>query len=245
MHLDVKDLHSFYYRSALGRAAQVVLRGALRDLWADTKGQTVAGYGFAAPLLRPYLKEARRVMAIMPAQQGVIRWPAAMPNVSLLSEEVSWPVETGHIDRLVVMHGLDNSEQPTALFDEIYRVLGPGGRVVFVVPNRSGLWARRESTPFGFGRPYSSSQLDAQLKYHDFIPGEHLSLLYQPPSRKKFWRKTSGFWERTGRSIPGILAGGVLMVEATKKYPPRPRGEGERARPSLGIFAPSPEAKPV
>ena len=40
-------------------------------------------------------------------------------------------------------------------------MLAPGGRVVFIVPNRSGLWARRDVTPFGYGRPYSLGQLEA------------------------------------------------------------------------------------
>lgn len=245
MHLDVQDLNAFYYRSALGRAAQKVIRTELRRSWPDTKGHTVAGFGFAAPLLRPFLGEARRVLAVMPSPQGVIHWPPGLPNVSVLSEEVHWPVETGHIDRLVVMHGLETSDRPTALLDEIYRVLGPGGEVVFIVPNRSGLWARRDVTPFGYGRPYSSSQLDQLLKWHDFVPGEHLSMLYQPPSTRKFWRKTAGFWEKTGRRIPAVMAGGVLMVAASKKYPPRPRGVGEKARASFGILSPAPEAKPI
>ena len=50
MHLDVNDLRDFYYRSALGRAAQRVIRDGLRALWPDVKGQAVAGYGFAAPV---------------------------------------------------------------------------------------------------------------------------------------------------------------------------------------------------
>ena len=245
MHLDVKDLRGFYSGTALGRDAARVLREALRATWQDTKGRTVVGFGYATPVLRPFLGEARRVMALMPGPQGVRAWPSGAPNCSVLSEEVAWPIETGHVDRLVLMHGLETSEQPTALLDEIYRVLGPGGSVVFIVANRSGLWARREQTPFAYGRPYSSSQLDALLKWHDFVPKEHASLLYQPPSSKRLWRKTASFWERTGRSIPGVFAGGVLMVEATKKYPPRPRGVGDKVRPAFGVLAPTPEAKPV
>ncbi|MCH2163159.1 MAG: class I SAM-dependent methyltransferase [Marinovum sp.] len=245
MHLDVQDLHGFYSGTALGREARTVLRDALREAWPDTKGQTVAGFGYATPVLRPYMTEARRVVALMPGPQGVKAWPGNGPNVSVLSDATAWPIETGHVDRLVVLHGLENTEQPTALLDEVYRVLGPGGKVVFFVANRSGLWARREQTPFAFGKPYSSPQLDALLKWHDFVPGENASLLYQPPSTARFWRKTSGFWERTGRRIPGLLAGGVLMVEATKKYPPRPRGHGAKARPAFGLLAPSPEIKPV
>ena len=49
MHLDVQDLRNFYYRSALGRSAQASLRGRMLELWPEAKGQTVVGFGFAAP----------------------------------------------------------------------------------------------------------------------------------------------------------------------------------------------------
>ena len=79
MHLDVQDLRNFYYRDALGAAVQKTVGAEIRALWPEAKGQTVAGYGFAVPFLRPYLKDSRRVIALMPAPQGVIRWPSA-PN---------------------------------------------------------------------------------------------------------------------------------------------------------------------
>ena len=34
-----------------------------------------------------------------------------------------------------------------------------GGRLLIVVPNRRGVWARSDTTPFGHGRPYSRSQI--------------------------------------------------------------------------------------
>ncbi len=126
MHLDVQDLRNFYYRSTLGRAAQKTVRSEVLKLWSEAKGQTVVGYGFAVPFLRPYLPEARRVMALMPGPQGVIGWPQGMPNVSVLCEETSWPLETGHVDKLLVIHGLETSEQPSSLLEECWRVLGPG-----------------------------------------------------------------------------------------------------------------------
>ena len=124
---------------------------------------SVAGFGFTVPLLRPYLNEARRVISLMPAQQGVMPWPAGAANVSVLCEETLWPIEADSIDRLVVMHGLESGEDPVSLLDECYRVLAPEGRGVFIVPNRAGLWARRDATPFGFGRPYTLGQLEAML----------------------------------------------------------------------------------
>ncbi|QFS84297.1 hypothetical protein FIU97_16200 [Roseivivax sp. THAF40] len=245
MHLDVRDLRNFYYRSALGRAAQKIIRDEVRATWPDTHGHTVAGFGFAAPLLRPFLSDSRRVLALMPAQQGVMPWPAGMPNVSVLSEETRWPVETGHVDRLIVLHGLETSEDATALLDECYRVLGPGGEALFIVPNRTGLWARSDRTPFGYGRPYSLGQLEEMLSYHDFLPEGHVSLLYQPPSTRRFWMKTGPFWERMGRAIPAVMAGGVMAVRAVKRHPPRPRGVGEKLKSPLGALTPKPVAKPI
>ena len=251
MHLDVQTLRDFYYRSALGRAAQKVIRQQMLRFWPvdSCKGQTVAGYGFAVPLLRPYLKDARRVVGLMPAPQGVMPWPAGMPNVSLLCEETFWPLETGRVDRLVLMHGLETSERATELLDECYRVLGPGGQILFVLPNRSGLWARSDVTPFGYGRPYSLRQLETQLKTHDFVPEVHVSVLYQPPSTRRFWMKTGPFWEQAGRAIPGVMVGGAMMVLASKRHPPSRRGLGEAARvlSPLEVLKPATagKAKPV
>jgi len=245
MHLDVQDLRNFYYRSALGRAAQKVIRDQLRDLWPDTKGQTVAGFGFAVPLLRPYLAEARRVIGLMPGPQGVMPWPAGQPNVAVLCSETLWPLPTGLVDRLVLMHGLETSEHPSALLDECVRALGPGGRAVFIVPNRAGIWSRSDRTPFGYGRPYSLSQLEAQLRRHGFAIERALSTLYQPPSTRKVWRKSAAFLESFGRHLPVFAAGGVLMVEASKQVALPSRGHRVAARDPVRIMdaLPSPATR--
>lgn len=234
MHQDVQDLRNFYYRSTLGRAAQARVRMELLKLWPEAKGQTVAGFGFAVPLLRPYLPDARRVIGLMPGPQGVMPWPQGMPNISVLCEETAWPVETGHVDKLVVLHGLETSEQPFDLLEECFRVLGPGGRAVFIVPHRSGLWSRSDRTPFGFGRPYSLGQLEAQLKRHSFMPERHIQTLFQPPSTKRFWRKTAPFWEKMGARFSMVLTGGVLMVEASKRVH-MPSGPGVRDKKPAGL----------
>ncbi|MEQ6248854.1 methyltransferase domain-containing protein [Sulfitobacter sp. HNIBRBA3233] len=244
MHLDVQDLRNFYYRSALGRAAQKSMRTRLLEIWPEAKGQTVVGFGFAAPLLRPYLNDARRVMTLMPGPQGVMPWPAGLPNTSVLVEETRWPLETGHVDKLVLLHGLETSERASDLLEECWRVLGPGGRALFIVPNRAGLWARRDRTPFGYGRPYSPGQLEAQLRKHQFLPERHMGALYQFPSQQRVWMKSAALFERVGRHMPTILAGGAFMVEATKLvYPPKGKIERKRVRRPVGALEGAP--KPV
>ena len=243
MHLDVLDLRNFYYRTNLGRVAQRAIRNQIKTFWPEAQGQTVAGFGFAVPMLRPYMGDARRVIALMPGPQGVMPWPAGQDNMSVLTEETQWPLATGIVDKLLMMHGLETCENPSALLDEAARVLGPGGRALFIVPNRSGLWSSRDVTPFGFGRPYSLSQLEAQLKRHGFQPEDHRAALFAPPSQKRFWLKTSPMWERFGRKISRYYAGGVLMVEATKRvYRPAGPGLPEAVKRPLKVLESLPKA---
>ena len=55
IHLDVQDLRNFYYRTALGRSVKRIIGVQVLEMWPETKGQTVVGFGFAVPFLRPYL----------------------------------------------------------------------------------------------------------------------------------------------------------------------------------------------
>lgn len=221
MHLDVVDLRQFYYRTRLGRTAQKAVRDRMLQMWPDARGQVVAGFGFAVPLLRPYLADAARVLGVMPAEQGVMPWPAGLNNVSMLCRESLWPVQAGSVDKLVMLHGLETSEHPAALLDEAQRVLAPGGRAMFIVPNRSGLWARRDATPFGFGRPYSLGQLESQLEAFDFIAERHAAALFSPPSEKRFWLKSADMLERMGGKLSRNRAGGVILLETSKRIPAR------------------------
>ncbi len=245
MHLDVLDLRNFYYRSALGRRAQKVIRDEMAYVWPEAKGQMVVGFGFAVPLLRPFMADARRVIGLMPGPQGVMPWPPDGPNVSVLCEDTLWPIETGHVDKLIVMHGLETSETPSALLDEAWRVLGPGGRALFIVPNRAGLWSRSDSTPFGYGRPYSFGQLEAQLRKHRFVTERARSSLYQPPSHGRFWRKSSGLLEKLGHKIPIFAPGGVLMIEVSKQMAaPTPPGLTEAVKRPLKALEEIAKPKP-
>jgi SAM-dependent methyltransferase len=222
MHLDVVELRAFYYRTRLGRSAQTALQEAVRGFWPTTGGMTVVGFGFATPLLRPFLADARRVIGLMPAQQGVMPWPAGEKNRAALVEETAWPITAGSVDRLIVAHGLETGERPGALLDEIWRVLAPSGQVIFIVPNRSGLWARRDATPFGYGRPYSARQMEGLLRKHRFEPQRRSAALYGPPSHATFWLRTAPLWERLGRRFDHRMLAGALLVEATKQIYARP-----------------------
>ncbi|MEL6979332.1 MAG: methyltransferase domain-containing protein [Pseudomonadota bacterium] len=248
MHLDVRELREFYEEDPLGALVKRRLQTALREVWPSARGCSIAGYGYAAPILPLFRAEATRALALMPAQQGAAVWPRAGANAAALVEAYDWPVQTGFLDRLVLAHALENTAQPDRLLDECWRCLAPEGRMVVIAPNRAGLWARRDGTPFGHGRPYSFAQLEAQLEAHGFGLAQRLGALYFAPSHRRTWMNAALLVERIGRRLDWQRLAGVLMVEAVKRVPaPRP-GLKERAGSPLealaGVVAPRPAPAP-
>lgn len=205
-----------FYSTPLGRVTSHAVSRRLRRLWSEMKGETILGIGFATPYLSSMRTDTQSVFACMPAAQGVIHWPNAAENLSLLSDEGELPFPDNSINRVIVIHALENSEQVRLLMSEIWRVLSPAGRVIAVVPNRRGIWARSPASPFAYGQPYTSWQLRALFSEHSFTPLHSGSALFFPPSKKRFILRSTKFWESIGpRFFPGF--GGVLLMEAEKQ----------------------------
>ena len=131
-------------------------------------------------------------------------------------------------------------------------MLAPGGQVVFIVPNRSGLWARRDVTPFGFGRPYSFGQLEAlaaPAPLRARAPRRRALRAAVAPAVLAADRAASGSGSAAA-SIPRLVAGALLM-EATKQVYARPNAGPKVAVPGpLEVLGrprrqPKPEPSPV
>jgi len=139
------------------------------------------GIGYATPYLGLFREEAERCLAFMPAAQGVVKWPSQMPTLTALVEELELPLPDAAVDRVLLVHALEMSQDAEAMLREVWRVLAPGGRLLAVIPNRRGVWARTDTTPFGHGRPYSRSQLTHLLRETWFTPTGWGEALYLPP----------------------------------------------------------------
>ncbi len=215
MWTDVVDLRDFY-TTALGRTAQRAIRRRLKEMWPDIHGQRLLGIGYATPFLRPFLPDAERVLAMMPAPQGVLAWPAEGPNMAALAAENELPLPDVSIDRVLLVHALEHSEALRPMLREIWRVMAGGGRLIIVVPNRRGLWARFERTPFGLGQPYSAGQLSRLLRDNLFTPLATRWALFIPPFASRLWLSSAGAWDRIGERWFSRV-GGVVMIEASKQ----------------------------
>jgi SAM-dependent methyltransferase len=215
MNSDIVDLRSFY-SSVLGRLAERSITMALSSVWANLPRERLVGLGYTLPWLDRFGTDADRVFAFMPATQGAVVWPSAGASATALVFDEELPLVDSSIDRMLLVHSLEHAESPRETLKEIWRVLSPAGRVVIVVPNRRGVWARFEHTPFGTGRPFSRGQLNELLREANFTPSAWSDALFFPPSKRRFMMRFHGVLERTGRRLWPIFSG-VIVVEAQKR----------------------------
>src|SRR5689334_15885 len=135
MYPDVVDLRAFY-GERLGQIARRLIGERLRKCWPSVAGDRVVGLGFATPYLADFSEKAERVLAFMPAVQGVVNWPPDGANVAALIEDDALPLRDASVDRVLAIHSLEMASDASNHLREIWRVLSPGGRVLLVVPNR-------------------------------------------------------------------------------------------------------------
>src|SRR6185503_16498632 len=139
MHLDVVDLRDFS-AAPVGQMVARHLAPVVKSLVRTDAATRVLGFGFPTPYLGE-IETAERVLAFMPAGQGVIDWPASEAgSATALVEEDSLPLPDSSIDLVILIHGLEMSDRPNALMAELRRVMTSGGRLIVVVPNRQGPW---------------------------------------------------------------------------------------------------------
>mgnify|MGYP003653819100 CR=1 FL=1 len=203
MRQDAVTLQRFY-ASPLGSAAARILSAKLVDLWGEANNLSVLGLGYAIPVLDAFGDQPGRSVAAVPFDHGPVRWdPTGRGNATVSVGDLRLPFPDGQFDRVIVLHGLEETGDPRAYLREIWRVMAPEGRIVLAVSNRAGLWSRATRTPFGQGRPWSRSQLMNLLSIGLFAAAEG--------------------WDAIGRIItPGL--GGVVLVEAVKRLYAEPGG---------------------
>jgi SAM-dependent methyltransferase len=215
MHADIVELREFY-ASTLGHLAERSIGMALTPLWVKLPQERLVGLGYVLPWLDRFRADTERTLAFMPAGMGAVNWPAGEASLSALVFDEDLPLPDSAVDRILMVHALEHSEDPRETLKEAWRVLAPGGRLVIVAPNRRGLWARFEHTPFGTGRPYSRSQLGRLLREANFTLGASSEALLFPPVKTRALMRPASWLERMGRKLFMPFAG-VIIVEAQKR----------------------------
>jgi len=215
MALDVSDIRAFY-DTPLGEVSRRLIGRVLRARWENCAGLAMMGLGYCGPYLDRFREEAQRTLALMPAAQGVVHWPPSGRSSSALVLGDMLPLPDASIDRALIAHALETAEHPSAVLEETWRVLAPGGRAIVIVPSRRGVWARVDGTPFGEGQPYSRTQLRELIRETMFSPVYWGEALYMPPLASTFMIKSAPAIERVGSAL-GLPFAGVYVLEVIKQ----------------------------
>ena len=211
---DTSDAAEFY-RTARGAVAAGLVRDRLMLLWPDLSRDAVLGLGYPAPYLRLWREQAVRCVAAVPDQPGLAPWPAGAKNLHCTVEEDALPFPDLSFDRVLLVHSLEAAYDVRTLLREAWRVLKDDGRLLVVAPNRVGMWAHAESTPFGQGQPYSPGQIGRLLAGGLFRVERRDTALFVPPARWRVVLRSAPLWDRVGRRVAVSLAG-VTITEAVK-----------------------------
>lgn len=266
MSTDVVDLRSFY-ASPLGHVARRFVGRSIVTFWDDVTGARLVGIGYAVPYLTLLRDQAERTLAFMPATQGVVNWtaggtatersvsdtaaqrksgsatPCKTGSASALVDPLLLPLDDASVDRVMLVHALESSENAEELLAECWRVLAPGGRIMLVVPNRRGLWARMDGNPFGHGTPFSRRQIERLMRATLFSPEKWAEALFMPPLQRTSILRSAALWEKTGTGL-GLPFSGVHVIDATKQFYRRAPAKSKRAFALRHVLQPLPSPAP-
>lgn len=215
-----------WYTTPAGReAARLLVRAVTPLLHRGTTTRLLA-LGQTAPVLTR-LHALRHERVAMVVEQAS-RWPLTAPNRAVVADPERLPFQDALFDDALLIHALELVERPRVVLRELWRVLAPAGRLVLVVPNRAGVWARVEALPFGRGHPYGRGGLARLLSDAMFEPESWSTALAAPPLTRLRWLERP-----LARLAPHL--GGVHVVSARKVDGLRP--VGKTARAGRGVVA--------
>lgn len=214
MRDEVRTVEAFY-DAPVGTDTGRLLGRHLLAAWPELVGQRLLGIGHAAPFLP--LWDARTSLAVSArlGLSGVALGLHQRYGRECVVSETALPFPDLSFDRVLMIHALETSHAGGELLRAVWRVLRDDGKLLLVVPNRRGVWALSDTTPFGQGRPFSQRQLWRQLAQCMFHVERSGTALYPPPFPPLHRRKVGDLLERAGSAVLPTC-GGVVIVEAVK-----------------------------
>ncbi len=215
MIFDQMNIQEFY-NSQLGLTVNECITREISTKWTDLNSTRILGVGFSRPYIRFYNGNQNNIVSLMPPTPFTEFSAGNTANQELISLFHEIPLPDLSIDRIIIVHALEFSESANLMIRELWRILTDNGKIIFIVPNRLGIWCRFDSNPFGFGRPYSPNQLVCLLEDNLFTTIRRNTALYMPPIKVRGTKSLSKGWEIFGRNtFPNL--GGVISIEAEKQ----------------------------
>ncbi|KAA6206151.1 MAG: methyltransferase domain-containing protein [Candidatus Tokpelaia sp.] len=250
-----------FYRSPLGKKLAQDCAHGLARLSPPGKEDIIMGLGYTRPYLEKFAGSSRSLVFIPAAISNPGIEPpgpaapgnnadkrhsrkqaapgfVAGPEPVIVEEDYKFPLNDAAVECVLAVHALEFSPNAPIMLRELWRILVPNGRLILIVPNRRGLWAHAEKTPFGHGQPYSRRQLAEILSGNGFDFGEIYEYAHFLPHKTCRSTLFSQAYEKLAKHFFPYF-GGVLMVEAQKRlYNPLLTANTKRRLSFLPDFAP-------
>ena len=214
MMLDAQSVASFY-DGPCGSVVAGLIRDRLTALWPDAHGARIAGLGYARSYLDLWRDDASCCIDLTTSYPAPLRSAVQLQPQRCVVDGGQLPLDDLSVDRILLVHGLEVAHDTRRTLRECWRVLRDDGRLLVVTPNRAGLWAHVESTPFGQGEPYTQGQVSRLLRTAMFAVDRQDAAVFMPPVDLRPVRRLAPLFERVGRQTVPHFAG-VLLAEAVK-----------------------------
>jgi hypothetical protein len=217
-----------FYGTPLGLGVASILNGFLKKNPCPTSSAPGALLGFYPFCLEKEILPPS-FFHLAPSHLGVVTHPSKEGIKSALVDEAALPLPDRCLAHVTLFHGLEFSREPDLLLQEVFRVLQGEGTLTVIVPHRRGLWSQFDSTPFGYGHPYTKTQIVNLLAHHKFEVEDVKRLLFIPPINSPWVVKLARPIEVLGnlmlRKFSGLLVakarkitlGGLLAGETAKQ----------------------------
>ena len=220
-----------FYATRGGRVAARLLRRRIATVWPDLSRLRVMGLGHTQPFLSLWQQQATLCIAAEAhIHHGTNPSTHLLASASCVVRADELPFPDLSFDRILLSHALETSLNAPKLLRAVWRVLKDDGRLLLVIPNRRGMWAHLENTPFGQGAPSSKRQIERRLAEALFRIERTDGALWLPPADLRPLLRMGNIVERAGASLAPKFAG-VLLIEAVKDvYAALPAGKPARRR---------------
>jgi len=132
-----------------------------------------------------------------------------------LTRPDSLPFYARSFDRILLVHSSEYAEDMPAFFEQAENLLRDNGRLISVLPNRSGFWHSGPEMPFTGGHAVSEKRHTAWLKDAGFAVEYCGRSLFMPPVKSPLLLRFAALYEKAGNVFLPFLCG-VHLCEARK-----------------------------
>jgi SAM-dependent methyltransferase len=205
-----------FYQTPCGLFTAEQLTRQIAALWPDLKNLRVLALGWPFPYLTPLLGNADSVVVATPHGTAEDTALLHMQNcAAALVEPDVLPFYARSFDRILMVHSGEYADSLSAFFEQAEELLRDDGRMISVLPNRSGFWHSGTDMPFTGGHAVSENRHTALLEDAGFSVEYRSRSLFMPPVKNPLLLRFAALYEKAGNIFFPFLCG-VHLCEARK-----------------------------